>query len=136
MDFYFKIMFSHVYLKEIEDVFRTPIIQQTAFWSVVKQQLGVKSLAVNIRIRKSDLDKEAVAHEYIMADMLVLLQQVSEHYSIAYVPYGPELDPGEENRGAFLEDISEQLLSFLPKGCIMIRYDLVGIVLGRRCRLL
>ena len=71
MDFYFKIMFSHVYLKEIEDVFRTPIIQQTAFWSVVKQQLGVKSLAVNIRIRKSDLDKEAVAHEYIMADMLV-----------------------------------------------------------------
>lgn len=125
MNFYFKIMFSHVYLKEIEDVFRTPIIQQTAFWSVVKQQLGVKSLAVNIRIRKSDLDKDAVAHEYIMADMLVLLQQVSEHYSIAYVPYGPELDPGEENRGAFLEDISEQLLSFLPKGCIMIRYDLV-----------
>jgi lipid II:glycine glycyltransferase (peptidoglycan interpeptide bridge formation enzyme) len=117
-------MFSHVYLKEIEEVFRTPIIQQTAFWSRVKQQLGVYSMAVNIRIRKSDIVSGASPHEYIMADMLVLLQQLSNEYSIAYVPYGPEIDPGMENRGAFLEEISEQMRSFLPSGCIMIRYDL------------
>jgi len=117
-------MFSHVYLKEIEEVFRTPIIQQTAFWSEVKGRLGVKSIAVNIRIRKSDFDPEAGPFEYIMADMLVLLQQVSEQYCYAYVPYGPEIDPGEELRGTFLEQVSEQMRSFLPANCIMIRYDL------------
>lgn len=117
-------MFSHVYLKEIEEVFRTPIIQQTAFWSEVKGRLGVKSIAVNIRIRKSDFDPEAGPFEYIMADMLVLLQQVSEQYCYAYVPYGPEIDPGEELRGTFLEQVSEQMRSFLPASCIMIRYDL------------
>lgn len=117
-------MFSHVYLKEIEEVFSTPIVQQTAFWSEVKGQLGVKSLAVNIRIRKSDFDPEAGPFEYIMADMLVLFQAVSANYCYAYVPYGPEIDPGEELRGAFLEQISEQLRSFLPANCIMIRYDL------------
>ena len=117
-------MFSHVYLKEIEEVFRTPIIQQTAFWSEVKGRLGVKSIAVNIRIRKSDFDPEAGPFEYIMADMLVLLQHVSEQYCYAYVPYGPEIDPGEELRGTFLEQVSEQMRSFLPANCIMIRYDL------------
>ena len=44
-------MFSHVYLKEIEEVFRTPIIQQTAVWSEVKGRLGVNSIAVNTRSR-------------------------------------------------------------------------------------
>ena len=117
-------MFSHVYLKEIEEVFRTPIIQQTAFWSEVKGRLGVKSIAVNIRIRKSDFYPDAGPFEYIMADMLVLLQQVSEQYCYAYVPYGPEIDPGEELRGTFLEQVSEQMRSFLPANCIMIRYDL------------
>lgn len=117
-------MFSHVYLKEIEEVFRTPIIQQTAFWSEVKGRLGVQSIAVNIRIRKSDFYPDAGPFEYIMADMLVLLQQVSEQYCYAYVPYGPEIDPGEELRGTFLEQVSEQMRSFLPANCIMIRYDL------------
>ena len=122
--FVHQVMFSHVYLKEIEEVFSTPIIQQTAFWSEVKGQLGVSSIAVNIRIRKSDLVPDAGAFEYVMADMLVLLQSVGNNYCYAYVPYGPEIDPGEELRGAFLEQISEQMRSFLPSNCIMIRYDL------------
>lgn len=122
--FCYNIMFSHVYLKEIEEVFETPIIQQTAFWSEVKGRLGVKSIAVNIRIRKSDFYPEAGPFEYIMADMLVLLQQVGHQHCFAYVPYGPEIDPGMEQRGIFLEQISEQMRSFLPTNCIMIRYDL------------
>jgi lipid II:glycine glycyltransferase (peptidoglycan interpeptide bridge formation enzyme) len=40
------------------------------------------------------------------------------------VPYGPELEPEEEARGVFLEELSECLRAFLPADCIMIRYDL------------
>lgn len=117
-------MFLHVYSKDLGEVFKTNIMHQTAFWSDVKSRLGMQSLAVNIRIRKTDIDPDADIFDYIMADMLVLIQQVSADYCVAYVPYGPEIDPGEDLRGSFLEDISEQLRSFLPVNCIMIRYDL------------
>jgi lipid II:glycine glycyltransferase (peptidoglycan interpeptide bridge formation enzyme) len=40
------------------------------------------------------------------------------------VPYGPELEPEDEFRGVFLEELSECLRSVLPKGCFMVRYDL------------
>ena len=42
----------------------------------------------------------------------------------AYIPYGPEIEPLEGNQGAFLEELSEGLRSYLSKNCIAIRYDL------------
>ena len=40
------------------------------------------------------------------------------------MPYGPEIEPSEENQGVFLEELSEELRRFLSKGCIALRYDL------------
>ena len=40
------------------------------------------------------------------------------------MPYGPEVEPSENNQGAFLEELSEILKSYLPKNCIALRYDL------------
>lgn len=41
--------------KEIEEVFRTPIVQQTAFWSEVKRRMGISSIACNYRVSEADI---------------------------------------------------------------------------------
>ena len=56
--------------------------------------------------------------------MLIILHQIDRHHSVAYVPYGPELEPANELEGVFLEELSESLRSYLPQNCIVIRYDL------------
>lgn len=110
--------------KEIRDVYHTPIVQQTAFWSEVKQQQGIVSAAFDFKVRNSDLYTDIGGRSYTQADFLVLLQSLNNESSVAYVPYGPELEPAEENQGRFLEELSEILRSYLPQKCVAIRYDL------------
>lgn len=106
-------MLSDIYLKDIEGLYKTPIVQQTAFWSAVKQKLGSQTLAVNYNFETNT-----------NSDILVIVKPVSRNHCIAYVPYGPELEPDEDIQTIFLEELSECLRSFLPASCIMIRYDL------------
>jgi lipid II:glycine glycyltransferase (peptidoglycan interpeptide bridge formation enzyme) len=110
--------------KHIEEVFRTPIVQQTAFWSEVKRRMGISSIACNFRVAERDIKVKGEGSRTITSDMLVVLRQVDSNHSIAYVPYGPELEPDDEFRGLFLEELSECLRSRLPADCFMIRYDL------------
>lgn len=117
-------MLTDIYVKEIEQLYSTPIVQQTAFWSVVKEKLGASTIAVNFKSKESFLYDKTQYDKNIVSDLLVIIQQIDSYHSIAYVPYGPELEPKEESQGAFLEELSESLRSFLPKNCIMIRYDL------------
>lgn len=116
-------MLTDIHLKEVLDLYRTPIVQQTALWSQVKNKLGFRSIAINFKSRKADLYNEK-SKEYIHSDILIILQQIDANHTVAYVPYGPELEPGEEIQGEFLEELSECLRSYLPSGCILIRYDL------------
>jgi len=115
---------TDVHNKETAELYRTSIVQQTAFWSIVKRKTGYKSIAVNFKARESNLFSDAISDSNINADLLVIIQQLNNHDSIAYVPYGPELEPEIEFQGLFLEELSECLRSFLPKNCFMIRYDL------------
>lgn len=117
-------MFVEIDQKQIKQVNRTSIVQQTAFWSEVKSKQGIVSLAFDFKIRSADLYPNASDNGYIEHDLLVLIQQLDREHSIAYVPYGPEIEPEEENQGAFLEELSESLRYFLPRNCILIRYDL------------
>jgi len=117
-------MLTNICPKETEELYATPILQQTAFWSVVKKTLGADTIAINFTARKSDLYGSANDRSTIISDMLIILQQIDRHHSVAYVPYGPELQPADELQGMFLEELSESLRSFLPKNCILIRYDL------------
>jgi lipid II:glycine glycyltransferase (peptidoglycan interpeptide bridge formation enzyme) len=110
--------------KKIEQVFKTSIVQQTAFWSEVKKQMGIESLAFNYNVKNSDIYVNSNSDNYIISDVLVIIQQLGNENSIAYVPYGPELEPSGQNHGIFLEEMSEYLRYFLPKNCIMVRYDL------------
>jgi lipid II:glycine glycyltransferase (peptidoglycan interpeptide bridge formation enzyme) len=117
-------MLSNIRPKETEELYATPILQQTAFWSVVKQRLGARTMAINFTANGSDIYGSTAERSTIISDVLIVLQQIDRHHSVAYVPYGPELEPADEFQGIFLEELSESLRSFLPKECILIRYDL------------
>lgn len=110
--------------KSIADVYETPIIQQTSFWSYVKRRQGQESLAIDYKARNSDLYLNVGGYSSTTADVLLFLRYLNDEDCIAYAPYGPELEPSEENQGIFLEELSESLRSFLPRKCIAIRYDL------------
>lgn len=117
-------MLSDVYIKDIDELNKTSIVQQTAFWSIVKRKIGFESIALNFKARKGNLFNNVINDFNINSDILVIIQQLNNTNSIAYVPYGPELEPENEFQGVFLEELSECLRSFLPKNCIMIRFDL------------
>lgn len=110
--------------KAIIDAYSTPIIQQTYFWSKVKQRNGIESLAFDFKARNSDLYLNVGGYSYTQADFIMFLQYLNDEDYIAYFPYGPEVEPSEENQGRFLEELSESLRSYLPKHCIALRYDL------------
>jgi len=117
-------MLSDVDRKDIDELYRTSIVQQTAFWSIVKRKVGLDSIALNFKSKKSHLYNDIMSDATIHSDLLVIIRQLNNTDSIAYVPYGPELEPEDEFQGVFLEELSECLRSFLPKNCFMVRYDL------------
>ena len=80
-------MLTNIESKQFQELFATSIVQQTAFWSEVKKRLGSTPLAVNFNLRQPDAQLES--------DILVLLQPLDRHHCMAYVPYGPELEPEE-----------------------------------------
>ena len=90
-------MLTYIQNKEIEQLYTTPIVQQTAFWSVVKKKLGATTLAINFNSRKSDLYNIPQSEDdVIVSDVLVIVRYIDQNHSIAYVPYGPELQPDDE----------------------------------------
>ncbi len=117
-------MLSDVRLKDLEELYETPIVQQSSFWSSLKNNLGFKSLAIDFCSGKSSLYNKPGKDGKVVSDLLVVLQQIDAQHAIAHIPYGPELEPDEERQGEFLEELSECLRSFLPRSCFLIRYDL------------
>ena len=110
--------------KDPVDAYSTPIVQQTAFWSRLKERLGMDSRAFEFSVRNSELYTAVGGYSYTHADFIMFLQHINAEDYIAYIPYGPEIEPSEDNQGEFLEELSEEMRSFLPKGCVAMRYDL------------
>ncbi|NLF43943.1 MAG: peptidoglycan bridge formation glycyltransferase FemA/FemB family protein, partial [Bacteroidales bacterium] len=117
-------MLTDIYCKDTYGLFETSIVQQTAFWSEVKKKLGIESIAIDFKCQKEYLKQDQNVPHDIQSDVLLVIQRLDRNHCIAYVPYGPELSPQQEFQGRLLEELSESLRPFLPKGCIMIRYDL------------
>lgn len=110
--------------KQIIDAYSTPIVQQTSFWSKVKERLGLFSSAYEFKVRNRDIYEGVGGFSCTNADFILFSQYLNQEDYLAYVPYGPEVEPSENNQGAFLEELSEILKSYLPKNCIALRYDL------------
>ena len=122
--FYYRKMLSEVYNKSTEEVFETPIVQQTSFWSEVKRKLGVNSYAFNFKVKMTDIHHDNNDDENVLSDLLIVLEYIDKQHCVAYVPYGPELEPDPDYQGVFLEELSECIRPYLPEECIAIRYDL------------
>src|SRR5690606_24913645 len=117
-------MISDLEQKDNSHLYKTGIIQQTAYWSAVKKLQGIDSLAYNFRTKAEDLFCKPSEETFVVGDFLIMLQYLDKDNGIAYVPYGPETEPSEEQQGYFLEQLSEALRHYLPTNCILIRYDL------------
>lgn len=117
-------MLSEVYSKSTEEIFETPIVQQTSFWSEVKRKLGIHSYAFNFKVNLGSIRHDKPCEENVESDLLIVLEYIDRQHCIAYVPYGPELEPDPDCQGVFLEELSECIRHHLPHECIAIRYDL------------
>lgn len=113
-----------IHQKATHDLYSTPLLQQTAFWSDVKNELGFLPLAFDISVRERDIRDNSISSAHLVDDILVLVKSINKEDSICYVPYGPLLTPSEDKQGEFIESLSEKLREYLPKNCILIRYDL------------
>jgi lipid II:glycine glycyltransferase (peptidoglycan interpeptide bridge formation enzyme) len=109
--------------KRTDGLYETPLLHQTSFWSTVKHEQGIPTLAFDLKIRSHDIGSPSKA-AYLLDDMLVLQQYVSRDTSIAYIPYGPSVRPDDEHIGEFLEELSESLRTHVPSSCMLLRYDL------------
>ncbi|MGN0195385.1 MAG: hypothetical protein ACI4AE_02895 [Candidatus Cryptobacteroides sp.] len=109
--------------KDIIDAYRTPILQQTSFWSRVKEKIGMESAAFEFSVRNSDIYSNVGGYSYTNADLIIFFQHLGREDYMAYIPYGPETEPSKENQGQFLEELSETLRSYLPGNCVAMRYD-------------
>ncbi|SDB37093.1 Lipid II:glycine glycyltransferase (Peptidoglycan interpeptide bridge formation enzyme) [Desulfonatronum thiosulfatophilum] len=98
--------------KNTQSLLPTDILFQTGYWAQVKSRLGCKPMAFDILTPGSK------------GDMLVLIQPFGEHGLAAYVPQGPECGPSPEDRGPYLENLSEALKRHLDPAVAFIRYDL------------
>lgn len=110
--------------KQTRRVLPTPYLQQTAYWSRLKQKQGRRTAAFDIMLGSAGLRGRPLRDAGVDGDILVVLRPISGNAMMAYVPFGPELLPDEELRGAWLEEISEQMRPHLPDNCLFIRYDL------------
>ena len=111
--------------KLTNNINRTSILQQSAFWAKVKRKHGVESKAFDIKVAADDIFNKPKSSSTVVDDILILLPNLDSEYKIGYVPYGPTLKPSEENQGIFLEELSESLRGYLPQECVMLRYDLL-----------
>lgn len=106
--------------KPTEYLHKRTVLPQTSFWAKVKKKQGYKPQAFSFK-PDSGLVKTFSPKD----DLLIIIRNIGEHGSIAYVPYGPDIHMPEEKQGKFLEELSESLRPYLPSDSIFIRYDLV-----------
>ncbi len=102
-----------------------PVPQQTAFWSEVKQKQGLTPKAFDITTELPEVYPGYMKTGHLQDDILVLIYPIDQDHCMAYVPYGPKLEPAEESRGQFLEELSEMFRQRLPDECALVRYDLL-----------
>lgn len=104
----------------------TPLVQQTTYWARVKQKQGCNTRVFDISMveQPACCSEDDTCNCVTNDDLLIVFRRINSQIQMAYVPYGPNLLPKQDDRGTFLEELSETLRPFLPEDCLMIRYDL------------
>jgi len=79
--------------KKVVDAYSTPIVQQTSFWSKVKELLGMDSRAFDFSVRNSEIYTNVGGYAHTQGDFITFFQYLNTEDYIAYFPYGPEIEP-------------------------------------------
>ena len=99
--------------KSTNFLMKTRLLQQTSYWSEIKEDLGWVPSAFDI-----------LAENETIGDVLILQKQLGNGRSMAYAPYGPECFPESDLGGTYLVSLSQALRDFLGPGCIFVRFDI------------
>jgi len=111
--------------KETKRITPTHVLQQTAFWARLKDNQGWGTCAFDLSLGQNGITPTNwESRRSTEGDLLITFRELGSRQYMAYVPFGPEQLPDKERRGIWLEEISEQLKSFLPTECFFVRYDL------------
>lgn len=111
--------------KVTDNINKTTIFSQTAYWAKVKKKLGIETKAFDLKVEASVIFTSSNHQSYVNDDLLILFPAIDKDTTIGYIPYGPTIKPSPENQGIFLEELSESLRPYLPHNCILLRFDLL-----------
>lgn len=103
----------------LEAIDEHDVLLQTGYWGRFKSQFGWK------------------ADSYLVNDelpLLALTRSLGPGLSLCYVPHGPLVSSRTNQNEYYLSSVSKHLGSFLPAGCVFIRYDLPWGVEGAQRR--
>ena len=96
---------------------------QSGFWGQFKQAHGWEAYPFSVTLAGDPAPAAPVAAPGRTFGMLVLSRRFFRLFSLAYVPFGPALDPGE-GRGELLSSLARALRSHLPGAALFLRFDL------------
>lgn len=122
--------------KKTKHIQPSPYLHQTAYWGRLKKRHGFEARAFDILLPHAAAGSDSAPQpaepssspgRTACSDMLIVLRSLGPQAQMAYVPFGPEFLPDEEQRGPWLEQISERLRPHLPDSCLFIRFDLPWI---------
>ncbi len=85
---------------------------QSAFWARFKAKRGHDTQAFRVNYQGRE------------TCVLMVHRPCAQDACFGYVPYGPDLQPPQEEQGRFLEFLSEAVRHRLPGACRFLRYDL------------
>jgi len=96
---------------------------QSGFWGQFKQAHGWDAHPFSVTLAGETAPAAETAAPGGTFGMLVLTRRFFRFLSLAYVPFGPALDPGE-GRGELLSGLARALRSHLPRAALFLRFDL------------
>jgi lipid II:glycine glycyltransferase (peptidoglycan interpeptide bridge formation enzyme) len=97
---------------ELSDCDEAAAFLQSGFWGAFKARFGWEALAFRLEM------------ENFTAALLVLRRSLAVGFSLAYLPWGPELPESCPDKYAALGEIGRVLREVLPKDTCFIRFDL------------
>lgn len=83
------------------------------------------SCAFNFSVRNSDIYSAVGGFSYTHADFIMYFQYLNDKDYLAYIPYGPEIEPSESNQGVFLRRIvrSSEIISSKELHSFALRFE-------------
>ena len=94
---------------------------QTGWWGDFKKAHGWNAHPFLVTVTPQDQGAQDQAGQTF--GLLVLTRVLLRRFVIAYVPFGPTVDP-KCGRGKMLTALAEALRPHLPQGTLFLRYDL------------